>query len=234
MTPRVSVIMATYNWAPVLPWSIASALDQTFTDFELLVVGDGCTDESGDVVEAIGDARVRWLNLPTNTGHQWGPNNAGIREASGELIAYLGHDDLWLPSHLELVLRAIDGGARFAHGTTVHMIPEEGPTFLRPETWAYEPGDWVPPTAVVHDRDLIDTVGPWRPASETGLLDPDTDLWARMAAVVGPPHWVRRTTNVKMAAALRRDVYRDRPHHERSTGWDASATHTIPRPSCRK
>jgi hypothetical protein len=72
----------------------------------------------------------------------------------------------------------------------------------------------VPPTAVVHDRDLVDTVGPWRPASDTGLLDPDSDLWARMAAVVGPPLWVRRITNVKMAAALRRNVYRDRPHHE--------------------
>jgi len=42
--PRVTVIMATYNWATVLPYSIGSVLDQTFTDFELLVIGDGCTD----------------------------------------------------------------------------------------------------------------------------------------------------------------------------------------------
>ena len=61
--PRVTVVMATYNWAPVLPYSIASVLDQRFDDFELWVVGDGCTDESAAVVTSVGDRRVRWCNL---------------------------------------------------------------------------------------------------------------------------------------------------------------------------
>ena len=81
--PRVTVVMATYNWATVLPYSIGSVLDQTFTDFELLVIGDGCTDESGEVVAAIGDPRVQWHNLDTNTGHQTGPNNEGIELSAG-------------------------------------------------------------------------------------------------------------------------------------------------------
>ena len=85
--PRVTVITATYNWATVLPYSIASVLDQTFTDFELLVVGDGCTDESAQVVSAIADPRVHWCNLPGNVGHQYAPNNEGIRRANGEVIA---------------------------------------------------------------------------------------------------------------------------------------------------
>ena len=87
--PRVTVVIATYNWATVLPYSIGSVLDQTFTDFEVFVVGDGCTDESGDVVTAVDDPRVHWRNLPSNVGHQSGPNNAGIREANGDVIAYL-------------------------------------------------------------------------------------------------------------------------------------------------
>ncbi|HXY92105.1 MAG TPA: glycosyltransferase, partial [Acidimicrobiia bacterium] len=69
-SPRVTVVIATYNWAPVLPYAIGSVLDQTFQDFELLVIGDACTDESEAVVTSIPDPRVRWLNLARNTGHQ--------------------------------------------------------------------------------------------------------------------------------------------------------------------
>jgi len=100
VSPRVSVIIATYNWSSVLPYSIGSVLRQTMQDFEILVVGDGCTDDSEAVVAAIGDPRIRWFNLPANSGHQSAPNNEGLRQARGELIAYLGHDDLWLPHHL--------------------------------------------------------------------------------------------------------------------------------------
>src|SRR5687767_7950927 len=110
MPPRVTVVMATYNWSSVLPYSIASVLEQTFTDFELLVVGDACTDDSAEVVNAIGDPRVRWIDLQPRAGHQSGPNNEGIRQARGEFIAYLGHDDLWLPHHLASALAALDEG----------------------------------------------------------------------------------------------------------------------------
>ncbi|HKO55667.1 MAG TPA: glycosyltransferase family A protein [Thermoanaerobaculia bacterium] len=86
MPPRVTVIMATYNWSSVLPYSIGSALLQTFADFELLVVGDGCTDDSEAVVNARDDRRVRWINLPVNSGHQSTPNNEGLRQARGERL----------------------------------------------------------------------------------------------------------------------------------------------------
>jgi cellulose synthase/poly-beta-1,6-N-acetylglucosamine synthase-like glycosyltransferase len=66
VSPRVSVIIATYNWSSVLPYSIGSVLQQTMEDFEILVVGDRCTDDSEAVVAAIGDPRIRWINLPAN------------------------------------------------------------------------------------------------------------------------------------------------------------------------
>ena len=133
--PRVTVITPTYNWATVLPYSIGSVLDQTFSDFELLVIGDACTDESAAVVEGICDPRVRWHNLATNTGHQSGPNNEGIRQAAGDVIAYLGHDDLWLPRHLELLLEAFDDGAQVAHGTTLYVYPDRPPALWPPAGW---------------------------------------------------------------------------------------------------
>jgi glycosyltransferase involved in cell wall biosynthesis len=137
--PRVTVIIATYNWSAVLAHSVASVLDQTFADFELLVVGDGCTDDSGDVVTALGDPRVHWHNLPENTGHQSAPNNEGIRMAEGDLIAYLGHDDLWLPNHLEVLVNAIDGGAEIAHGMTLTVTPVGRPQTVPRGGWVYTP-----------------------------------------------------------------------------------------------
>ena len=116
MNPSVTVIIPTCNWSSVLPYSIGSVLRQTFTDFEVLVFGDGCTDESGAVVRGVGDPRVKWINLPTNTGHQSEPNNEGLRKARGQYIAYLDHDDPWLPHHLSCLISALDEGADLAYG----------------------------------------------------------------------------------------------------------------------
>jgi glycosyltransferase involved in cell wall biosynthesis len=214
--PRVTVITATYNWAPVLPYAIGSILDQTFTDFELLVIGDGCTDESEDVVGAIADPRVHWHNLPANTGHQAGPNNEGLARATGELIAYLGHDDVWLPNHLRLLVRACDAGARLAHATMLRVLPNHPPYPWPFDGWEYTPGVWIPPTSVMHTRELIETVGDWRTPFETGTVEPEADLLARMAADGAAPFWVRRLTSVKLPAAQRPGVYRERPNHEQA------------------
>ena len=235
--PRATVIIATYNWATVLPYSIGSVLDQTFEDFELLVIGDGCTDESGDVVEAIDDPRVQWHNLPGNTKHQTGPNNEGLRLASGEVIAYLGHDDLWLPHHLEILLEAVDEGASIATSSWLG-VPPDGRPWIWPDVVVSRSGDsslgtakappgmrsmqptelhkMIPPSSVVHDRRLALDVGGWRLPRDTGALAPQVDLWNRMIACVGPLRRVRRITCVKIAAAARPGVYRDRPHHEQA------------------
>lgn len=214
--PRVTVITATYNWATVLPYSIGSVLDQTFRDFELLVIGDGCSDESEAVVARVGDPRVRWYNLPSNTGHQSGPNNEGIRRAQGDVIAYLGHDDLWLPQHLELLVHALDQGSRLVHATTL-LVKPDSPPILRPrQGWVYRPGVWLAPTTAIHDRALIDAVGGWRRPSETGLLEPEAELWQRVAQHCGPPRWVPHLTSIKLPSALRRDVYKIRPSHEQA------------------
>jgi glycosyltransferase involved in cell wall biosynthesis len=214
--PRVTVITATYNWATVLPFSIGSALDQTFTDFELLVIGDGCTDESADVVTRIDDPRVRWHNLAVNSGHQSGPNNEGIEHAAGDVIAYLGHDDLWLPHHLEVLVDAIDHGARLAHATTLGVRPNHRPLPFPLPGWSYHPGRWLPPTAVAHDRTVAQSVGGWHSPRDTGTLDPEAELWQRITDASKPPVWVHRLTNIKLSAGERAGVYRDRPHHEQA------------------
>src|SRR6185503_6847790 len=173
--PRVTVIIPTYNWSTVLPYSIGSVLDQTFTDFELLVIGDGCTDDSEAVVRAIEDPRVRWINIP-RTGHQCGPNNEGLRQARGEFIAYLGHDDLWLPHHLDVLVKALDDSdAGMAH-SVVALVDADGAEVVASSRPAY--GAWAPPSCRMHRRSVTEAVGGWRDYREMTVA-PETELWLR-------------------------------------------------------
>src|SRR3954447_13231262 len=96
--PSFTVVVATFDRGPHIVPTLESALAQTFRDFELLVVCDGPTDETLHYVPQ-GDARVRVIGLPEHSGSQAAPNNAGIAAARGRYIAYLGHDDIWMPDH---------------------------------------------------------------------------------------------------------------------------------------
>jgi hypothetical protein len=160
-SPRVTVIIATYNWSTVLPYAIGSVLNQTMRDYELLVIGDGCTDDSEQVVAAIKDPRVRWINLPANTGHQAGPNNRGIEEAKGEFVAYLGHDDLWLRHHLQCMTDKLDEtGAGVAHSLLARILP--GRDIGMPVMPIPEHGMGGPPSCTMYRRSVTDKIGGWK------------------------------------------------------------------------
>jgi glycosyltransferase involved in cell wall biosynthesis len=218
-TPRVTVVMATYNWSSVLPFSIGSVIDQTWTDFELLVIGDGCTDDTSDVVAAVADERVAWIDLQPGTGHQCGPNNEGMGRGRGDLIAYLGHDDVWLPRHLEVLVAAVDDGHRFVHAPILLVDPHHPPTRHPADGVAFEPGQWIAPTSVMHDRRLALELGGWPAPSTVNVEDPEAVLWARLHRR-SPLYRVPELTSIKIAAGLRRDVYRHRPSLEQAYWLD--------------
>src|SRR4029077_7111491 len=157
--PRVSVIIPTYNRSNVLRHAIASVLRQSFAGYELLVVGDACTDDSPDVVAGFADGRLRWINLPANSGHQSTPNNEGLRQARGELIAYLGHDDLWLPHHLDCMIAAFDQGADAVCGITALVRPGGRYADVFPQQSAYRPGMSVSPSGLMHRRAVSERIG---------------------------------------------------------------------------
>jgi glycosyltransferase involved in cell wall biosynthesis len=96
--PLVSVVIPTYNRCNWLSRAIESVLRQTYSPFELIVVDDGSTDGTPELLEAYGDG-IRVIRKE-NTGVS-GARNAGIRAAKGELIALLDSDDRWLPEKLE-------------------------------------------------------------------------------------------------------------------------------------
>ena len=206
---RATVIIPTYNWAPVLPYSIGSVLDQTLTDFELLVVGDGCTDESEGVVRDIArqDSRVRWINLPENTRSQSKPNNEGNRQARGEFVAYLGHDDLWFPSHLE-VLSTLLHDAQVAISRAVIMSPQFAPMLSSTNL-----DEWIPPTSFGHVQSLRSADQLWRTAQEA-RVDPEYRLLSDFREGGARFSFGEVVTAIKFPALHRKDVYRTRPHAE--------------------
>jgi len=96
--PRVSVIIPTFNSAEYIEEALESVFEQTFQDFEIIVVDDGSTDETGEVLKKYGD-RIRYI-YQENNGPA-GARNRGIRVARGEYIAFLDADDLWVSTKLE-------------------------------------------------------------------------------------------------------------------------------------
>lgn len=165
-SPTVTVIIATYNKCSTLRYAIESVLWQTFTDFELWVIGDGCTDDSAQLVTSFNDPRVHWYNLPHNSGYQSEPNNEGLRRATGRYIAYLSHDDLWLPNHLQVLLNCIiESEADLVFSLLEIIFPDGHSSLDLPEY----PNAALPPhaTVVLHGRELINDIGYWQPPGET-------------------------------------------------------------------
>ena len=191
--PLVSVIVATFNSRLTLACALDSVRRQSCQDFEVWVVGDACTDGSEAVVAAIGDPRFHWTNLARNSGSQAGPNNEGLRHARGRFVAYLGHDDLWFPWHLEtLVDTASSEGASFVHGLGVLLGPGSVAASGPPRRGATYRGHCVPPTNWLVERSLLERIGPWRePLSIGGRCDLDAfdrivATGARIACVPAP------------------------------------------------
>jgi glycosyltransferase involved in cell wall biosynthesis len=165
-SPTVTVIIATYNRSRILRYAIESALWQTFRDFELWVIGDGCTDDTEQIVASFDDPRVHWYNLPENTGYESEPHNEGIRRAKGKYIAYLNYDDLWMPNHLQALVERIEETCADFVSSILEIVPLLGdPKAIMPEV----PRILTPPevSATIHRRDVVDRVGFWKPASES-------------------------------------------------------------------
>jgi glycosyltransferase involved in cell wall biosynthesis len=189
--PLVSVIMPAYNVAPYVGDAIRSALAQTFTDFEVIVVDDGSKDDTADVVRELArqDPRVQ-LVQQTNRGLA-GARNSALRAARGELFALLDSDDLWEPEFLAeqvAILAAqphIDivtgngwylGGTR--HGHVARPYPDTRPD---PDLSSIIGDEWSVFIMSVFRRRVYTTVGPFDEAMRS---NEDYDFWLR-AAVAG-------------------------------------------------
>jgi len=105
-SPNISIIIPTYNRAVYLSAAIDSVLCQTYKDFELIVVDDGSSDNTREIVQAYSDQRIRYLYK--KNGGAASALNLGIKNSRGNFIARLDSDDIFLPKKLEIQVESLD------------------------------------------------------------------------------------------------------------------------------
>jgi glycosyltransferase involved in cell wall biosynthesis len=182
--PRVSVIIPTYNRAGIIAEAVDSVLAQDYKDFELIVVDDGSTDNTSEVMARYGDD-VRVL-FQENKGVS-AARNRGITEASGKLIAFLDSDDLWLPQKLSTQVEFFSQRPDALICQTEEVWLRNGIRInpkhrhKKPSGMIFEPSlklCLVSPSAVMIRRDLLDRTGGF---DETLPACEDYDLWLRIS-----------------------------------------------------
>jgi glycosyltransferase involved in cell wall biosynthesis len=112
-SPKVSVILPVYNREHMVRDAIASVLHQSMTDFELIVVDDGSTDQTAEIVDGVDDTRVRLVRHECNRGIP-SARNSGLKAATGQYIAWLDSDDLARPSRFAVQTDFLDANPSIA------------------------------------------------------------------------------------------------------------------------
>jgi glycosyltransferase involved in cell wall biosynthesis len=185
--PRVSVLMPVYNAAPYLKEAIDSIVGQTYNDFELLVIDDGSTDNSAELIASCPDHRIRLLRQPVNKGIV-AALNMGINLAEGEYLIRMDADDISLPERFAIQVGFMDANPMIGVcGSCMEVFSEKeravwSPPFKHEEIFSnllfesvlYHP-TVIMRTALLKDNDLSYDDG-YRHAE-------DYNFWTRCAKV---------------------------------------------------
>ncbi len=192
MTPLVSVIIPTYNRWPMLREAIGSVLDQSYKEFELIVVDDGSKDRTAEQLRGYGsDLRVLlqpWQGVAA-------ARNLGVRSSRGRYLAFLDSDDFWQPKKLEIQVAFMETWPQVEICQTEEVWIRRG-VKVNPRKRHRKPsGDifrssldlcLVSPSAVMMTRELFERVGGF---DEAFTVCEDYDLWLRVA-VDTPVHLI--------------------------------------------
>ncbi len=219
MKPKVSVVIATYNSAHLLPQAIQSVLDQTFADFELIVVDDGSTDHTREVALGIADERIRYI---------WQKNqersvarNTGVAASQGDFVTFLDADDAYLPEKLEVQLQALEAEPRLGMALGGWLeVNGDGRLLAERSPWEthVELGlrSWVfsSPTCVGANllrRSWFDRMDGF---DADIVIAEDVDLWFRLARAGCVTIWTKRPV-----LKVRQHVYHVRDARRLRRSW---------------
>lgn len=186
--PKVSVIIPAYNHGRFLSETVSSVLAQTYQDFELVVVDDGSTDNTRQVVNIFRDPKIKYL-YQENRGLS-AARNTGIHASAGEYIALLDSDDIWLPRKLELQVGLLDSHPAAAlvysdaylfddqTGTITGRFLDGKGVFSGKVLRHLLSIQFIKPSTAVIRRSVFETVGYF---DESIREVQDRDMWLRIA-----------------------------------------------------
>lgn len=177
---RFSIIIPTYNRALFLPKAIDSVLAQTYTDWELIIVDDGSTDNTKDVVSKYKDDRIRYFYQ--QNAERCTARNNGIKQSSGKYICFLDSDDSYRSNYLETVYGLIlncEDAVFVLSGMSVHRnekVVEVIPEAIGYNRFHYFFQKSVPPSVVCLSRSLLKN----HSFDEGVVVSEDTKLWVEI------------------------------------------------------
>lgn len=214
----VSVIISTYNRSNVLKYAISSVINQTYQHFEIIVIGDHCTDDTEEVVCSFTAPRITFYNLEENFGEQSYPNNVGYSKSKGGLIAWLNHDDLWYPEHLETLVNELsqtDSGLVYSWYLPYnwHKLNRTYnlPVFTKDSR--YYPFFSVPASTWLVKREVVEEVGPWKSAWEIYNI-PSQDWINRVHKAGKKITPVNKLSVIAIQSGMRKNSYSERQEEE--------------------
>lgn len=181
----LSVVLSTYNRSDRLRKAIKSVVDQTYPDWELVVVDDNSKDNTEAVVESFKDDRIKYIKRTKNFGNDTRPKNEGVMASRGEYIAFLDDDNQFRPDHLAILLKEIEKddkfdvvyGDRWLIDETKKIKPQVGVSMDFNEEVLMK-RNFIDTSDVLMKRSAIFDVGGW---DERYRKYVDWNLWVRMA-----------------------------------------------------
>jgi GT2 family glycosyltransferase len=208
--PLISVIIPVFNGEKTLKRTVESILNQTFSDFELIVINDGSQDKTLEILATFQDPRLRVFSYP-NGGLSMA-RNRGIAHASGAYLSFIDADDLWTPDKLEAQLAALQADPQAAVAYSWTDWIDEADQFLRPGVHVTANGDIYEQLLL---RDFIGSgsniLVKTEALADVGGFDAsvspveDWDMWLRLAAryqyvAVSAPQILYRITQGSMSS----------------------------------
>jgi glycosyltransferase involved in cell wall biosynthesis len=189
MTHLVSIIIPTYNRWNFLPEAIKSVFNQTYTNWEMIVVNDGGQPPEGKILDYLKDPRVRYIEHPRNMGIASARNTA-LSNSSGNFIAYLDDDDIFYPNHLEILTTGMTRnnweiaytdsykGNYSLSGKNYKLIKKEVQYSLDYDVNKLWKANFIPTLCICHRRDCLSRTGNFDVSFE--VLE-DWHMWLKMS-----------------------------------------------------
>jgi glycosyltransferase involved in cell wall biosynthesis len=185
--PLISVITPVYNGEKTIKETIESVLNQTFQDFELIVINDGSQDATVEIVKQVEDSRLKLFSYP-NAG-QATSRNRGVSQAVGKYIAFLDADDLWTADKLDAQLQTLQANPQAAVAYSWTNCIDESSQFLRRGSYITAIGDVYAKLLLINflengSNPLIRAEALAEVGEFDASLTPaeDWDMWLRLAA----------------------------------------------------